>query len=434
MMQKTEYPSIGDTMYRDTLPNGLRISVITKPGYTRCFAFFATNYGGADRRFRLGGEYIDTPSGVAHFLEHKMFDMPEGDNALAVLAANGAQPNAYTSSGITAYHFDSTENFDENLRTLLHFVSTPYFTEESVAKEQGIIGQEIRMCEDNPDHVIYEELIKCLYERHPLRESVVGTVESIAQITPETLYNCHRIFYNPGNMALAVVGDVDPEAVRRAAMEVLPPEAGEVPGRDYGAPEGPLPAKPRFQRAMEVSAPQFIIGAKLDTCPGGTELLRQKILAGIALNYLYGQSSPFYSRLYADGLLNTDFFVDMDDAANTMTLLAGGESRDPESVFEQFCAEAEAAAKNGLDPAYFERTKRSGYGSRIRALSSFSGLCASMASADFGGYNCLDAFAVTEAITEQDVREFIKTNLCRERLAMSVIVPASGKERDERDA
>ena len=433
-MQKLEYPSIGETLFRDTLPNGLRLSVVTKPGYTRCFAFFATNYGGADRRFRLGGEYIDTPMGVAHFLEHKMFDMPDGDNALSTLAANGAQPNAYTSSGITAYHFESTENFDENLRMLLKFVSTPYFTEESVAKEQGIIGQEIRMCEDNPDYVIYDELMRCLYDHHPVRDSVAGTIESIAEITPETLYNCHKIFYNPGNMALAVVGDVDPEAVRRAAMEVLPPEAGEVPGRDYGAPEGPLPAKPRFQRAMEVSAPQFIIGAKLDACPGGTELLRQKILAGIALNCLYGQSSPFYSRLYADGLLNTDFFVDMDDAADTMTLLAGGESRDPEAVFEQFCAEAEAAEKNGLDPAYFERTKRSGYGSRIRALSSFSGLCASMASADFGGYNCLDAFAVTEAITAQDVREFIKTNLCRERLAMSVIVPASGKERDERDA
>ena len=433
-MQKLEYPSIGETLYRDTLPNGLRLSVVTKPGYTRCFAFFATNYGGADRRFRLGGEYIDTPMGVAHFLEHKMFDMPDGDNALSTLAANGAQPNAYTSSGITAYHFESTENFDENLRMLLKFVSTPYFTEDSVAKEQGIIGQEIRMCEDNPDYVIYDELMRCLYDHHPVRNSVAGTIESIAEITPETLYNCHRIFYNPGNMALAVVGDVDPEAVRRAAMEVLPPEAGEVPGRDYGVPEGPLPAKTRFQRAMEVSAPQFIIGAKLADCPVGTELLRQKILSGIALNCLYGQSSPFYSRLYAEGLLNTDFFVDMDDAANTMTLLAGGESRDPEAVFEQFCAEAETAAKNGLDSAYFTRTKRSGYGSRIRALSSFSGLCASMASADFGGYNCLDAFAITDAITERDVREFIRSNLCRERLAMSVIVPAAGKERDGRDA
>ena len=428
MMQKLEYASIGETLYRDTLPNGLRLSVITKPGYTRCFAFFATNYGGADRRFRLGGEYIDTPMGVAHFLEHKMFDMPDGDNALSTLAANGAQPNAYTSSGITAYHFESTANFDENLRMLLKFVSTPYFTEDSVAKEQGIIGQEIRMCEDDPDYVIFDELMRCLYDHHPIRDSVAGTVESIAEITPETLYNCHKIFYNPGNMALAVVGDVDPEKVRTAAMEVLPAEAGEIPGRDYGAPEEPLPAKPRFQRAMEVSAPQFLIGAKLSPVSGGTELLRQKIVAGIAMNYLYSQSSPFYSALYADGLLNTDFFVDMDDAANTMTLLAGGESRDPEAVFDHFCAAAESAAADGLDKAYFTRVKRSGYGSRIRALSSFAGLGASMVSADFGGYNCLDAFAITESVTAEEIRTFIRENLCREKFAMSVIVPVTEKE------
>ena len=134
MMTKYEYPGVGETLWRSTLENGLRVSVITKPGYTRCFAMFATDYGGADRRFRLGGEYIDTPAGVAHFLEHKMFDMPEGDNAMTLLASNGAQPNAFTSSGMTAYYFESTEGFYENLETLLRFVSTPYFTPESVQK------------------------------------------------------------------------------------------------------------------------------------------------------------------------------------------------------------------------------------------------------------------------------------------------------------
>ena len=423
MMQKTEYPSIGETLYRDTLPNGLRISVVTKPGYTRCFAFFATNYGGADRRFRLGGEYIDTPMGVAHVLEHKMFDMPDGDNALSTLAANGAQPNAYTASGITAYHFESTANFDENLRVLLRFVSTPYFTDESVAKEQGIIGQEIRMCEDDPDYVIYNELMRCLYDHHPVRDSVAGTIESIAEITPQTLYDCHKIFYNPGNMALTVVGDVDPEAVRAAAVEILPAEAGEIPGRDYGTPEAPAPVRTRFSRAMEVSAPQFLIGAKLAPAEGGDALLRQKLLSGMALNYLYSQSSPFYSRLYQQGLLNTDFFVDTDDAANTSTLFAGGESRDPEAVFTAFAAEAKKAADEGLDPAYFSRMKKAAYGARVRALSSFSGLCAALADAEFGGYRCLDSFAVSESITAEELRGFIRENLSEERLAMSVITP-----------
>ena len=422
-MQRLDYPLVGETLWRDTLPNGLRLSVAVKPGYTRCFAAFTTRYGGADRRFRFGGDFIDTPAGVAHFLEHKMFDMPDGESALTVLAQSGAQPNAWTSSGLTSYHFESTENFYENLRMLLRFVSTPYFTEASVAKEQGIIGQEIRMCEDNPDYVIYEELMRCLYDHHPIRDAVAGTVESIAEITPETLCACHRIFYNPGNMTLAVAGDVDPARVRAVAMEVLPAEAGEVPGRDYGAPEGLLPAKPRFSRAMTVSAPQMIVGVKLTPDLTGDALLRQKLLAGLALNVLYGPSSPFYSRLYAEGLLNADFFTDMDAAAGTATLLAGGETRDSERVLSEMIATAENAAKNGLDAAFFTRCQRAAYGARVRALSSFPGLCASLSDADFGGYCALDAFAASAALTAEDLRAFIAENLTADRFAMSVITP-----------
>lgn len=427
-MRKLEYPSIGETLYRETLPNGLRLSVAVKPGYIRSFAFFATEYGGADRRFRVNGEFIDTPMGVAHYLEHKMFDMPDGDNALATLAANGAQPNAYTASGVTAYHFESTENFGENLRMLLKFVSTPYFTDQTVEKERGIIGQEVRMTEDDPDHVVYDELMRCLYASHPIRDPVIGTIESIARITPETLYHCHNIFYTPGNMALAVVGDVDPEAVRAAALELLPAESGPVPERDYGAAEGALPVRNRFYRAMEVSAPQFMLGAKLPPEQRGDALLRQKLLADVALTYLYGASSPFYNRLYGQGLINTDFFADVDYAADAMTVLAGGESRDPEAVLAAFAAEAKKAADEGLDGAYFTRVMRAGYGARVRALSSFPGLAATLADADFGGYNCLDAFAMLESVTEAEVRDFIGTRLTAERLALSVVTPAAEKD------
>ena len=427
-MRKLEYPAIGETLYRETLPNGLRLSVAVKPGYTRSYAFFATEYGGADRRFLLDGRFTDTPMGVAHYLEHKMFDMPEGDNAMASLAANGAQPNAYTASAVTAYHFESTENFAENLRMLLRFVSTPYFTAESVAKEQGIIAQEIRMGEDDPDHVVYDELMRCLYARHPIRDPIIGTEESIAEITPEILYSCHKIFYNPGNMALAVVGDVDPEAVKDAALELLDAERGPVPARDYGQPEDAGPARARFSRAMEVSAPQFMLGAKLPGDGKGELLLRRKIISDVAVTCLYGPSSPFFNRLYADGLVNSDFFADLDYAAGTMTLLAGGESRDPEAVFAAFTAEAEKAAAEGIDPAYFSRVMRSGYGSRLRALSSFGGLAASLADADFGGYNCLDAFSVLETVTQEEIRTFIGEHLAPERFAMSVIeAPTGGK-------
>ena len=435
-MQRIDYPRVGETLYRDTLPNGLRLTVAVKPGYTRAFAAFTTNYGGADRRFRFGGEFIDTPAGVAHFLEHKMFDMPDGENALAVLASNGAEPNAYTSSGVTSYHFESTENFYENLRMLLRFVSTPHFTDESVAKEQGIIGQEIRMCEDNPDYVIFYALMRCLYARHPIRDNVAGSVESIALITPETLYRCHQIFYNPGNMTLAVAGDVDPERVRAVALEMLPVEAGEVPGRDYdgGEPEGLLPAQKRFTRAMAVSAPQLLIGFKLTPNLRGEEALRQKLVAGLAAACLYGPSSPFYARLYAEGLLNTDFSTDLESAAGTVTFLAGGESRDPERVLSELLAEAAAAAKNGLDAARFTRCARAAYGARVRSLNSFAGLCASFSEADFGGYNALDAFSVSETITAEELRRFIAENLTPERAAMSVIMPLAAEADAQKEA
>ena len=193
-MKQIIYPRIGETVYRETLPNGLPVCVVTKPGYRRAYALFATRYGGMDMRFALNGEWLDTPAGIAHYLEHKMFDTEEG-NALQILAQNGAEPNAFTSNAVTAYYFDSTEHFFENLRVLLSFVSVPYFTDESVQKERGIISQEIGMIEDNPEWQVYKNLIGLLYRSSPARVPVAGSVESIAGITAQTLYDCHKAFY-----------------------------------------------------------------------------------------------------------------------------------------------------------------------------------------------------------------------------------------------
>ena len=198
-MEKLEFPRVGEQMYHQVLDNGLHIFVVPKPGFQKSYAFFATNYGGMDMKFKLDGQDMDTPAGVAHYLEHKMFDTKEG-NALQELAANGASPNAFTSNAITGYYFESTEKFEENLRILLSFVSIPYFTKESVDKEQGIIGQEIGMIEDDPDWVVFMDLMQALYEKHPVRVSVAGSAESISHITAETLYACHKAFYDPSNM------------------------------------------------------------------------------------------------------------------------------------------------------------------------------------------------------------------------------------------
>ena len=234
--EKTVYPRIGEEVIRTTLENGLPVFVVPKKDYRRKYAMFATRYGGMDMRFQLNGQWLDTPAGSAHYLEHKMFDTEAG-NALQELAKNGAEPNAFTSNAITCYYFDSTEKFYENLEILLSFVSVPYFTEESVEKEQGIIAQEINMIEDNPEWQVYKRLMQALYHTSPARTSVAGSVESIRQITAQTLYDCHNAFYTPSNMCLVVVGDVDADKVLETARRILPESSGPDIPRDHGPAE-----------------------------------------------------------------------------------------------------------------------------------------------------------------------------------------------------
>ena len=423
MMQKTDYEAVGETLYASVLPNGLPVFVIPKPGYRKSFAVLAANYGGADRRFSLEGRDVSTPAGVAHYLEHKMFDTPEGD-ALMALNATGADPNAFTSESMTAYHFECTDRFDENLRTLLSFVSVPYFTQESVDKERGIIAQEIRMYEDSPDFRIYSDFMKCLYARSPLRDSVAGTVESIAEITPELLYDCHAAFYRPSNMALCVVGDVDPEAVEKTALELLPPDRAELPLRDRGPDEGLEPVAPSSERRMEIAAPLFAIGAKLGPAPTGPEGQRERLTAALALRCLAGSSSPFYLKHYSEGLLNATFGCDVDyGAGQAVAAFEGETSKAPRAVYDALCAEIARIRREGFDRALFERQKKAALGSRIRALTNFSGLAVGMISARFAGYNAMDGFSVLSSLIREDAEAWVREKLSPDRLVLSVIYP-----------
>ncbi len=422
-MKHKNFSKIGENLYTAQLRNGLTINVVTKPGFQLSYAVFATNYGGAHRRFFLNGQWHDTPAGVAHFLEHKMFDMPDGDNALSVLSANGAQPNAFTSSGMTAYYFDCTAGFEENLRMLLKFVSTPYFTDETVQKEQGIIGQEIGMVEDNPGYVVYNRLMRMLYEHNPIRDQVAGSVESIAQISAETLYNCHKAFYSPSNMTLCVAADFDPEKIIEIAEEILPPERAEIPKADMGEAESDKPLKTLNEEAMEVSAPQFLIGAKVAPVPEGNELLRQKIVAQLALRVLFGTSGSFYNRLYSEGLLNRDYDYEIDYTAGTSTIIIGGESAQPMRVLDEVKAAVSAVISGGLDPEAFEAAKRASFGSRLRGLEDFDSLCLALADGVFGGYCFLDCFDVLESIRLEECEAFLAEFMAPDRLAISIISP-----------
>lgn len=421
-MQNREFPRLGETLYTGVLPNGLVLHVIPKPGFCSSYAVFAANYGGAHRRFALEGEVLDTPAGVAHYLEHKMFDLPDGDNALNLLSANGADPNAFTAGNITCYYFQCTEKFEENLRLLLHFVSTPYFTEETVQKERGIIAQEIRMGEDSPVSAVYYNLLKQLYASHPIRDRVAGTVESIAEITHETLYACHRVFYAPSNMCLCVEGDVDPERIEALVRELLPEGKAPVPQADFGPEEGPLPVETLHRVTMPVSAPQFLIGAKLRSEPGEAGL-RQRIVAQLVLRLLVGASSPFYTSLYAAGTLNRDFDYEADFAAGTGTVLLGGESEAPEAVLAALNAEIARVCAEGFEPAAFERAKRASYGARLRGLEDFESVCVALATAQFEGFCPLDAPALLGELTRDECEAFVREYLRPERFALSIVEP-----------
>ena len=425
-MNRMEYPRMGETVFSARLDNGLTVYVDVKPSFQKSFAFFATDYGGMDMKFQMDGQWYDTPAGVAHFLEHKTFDTKDG-NALQDLAANGASPNAFTSSAITGYYFESTEKFYENLKILLSFVSQPYYTQESVDKEQGIIGQEIRMIEDDPENQVYYAMLEGLYAHHPIRVSVAGTIESISHITADTLNLCHSAFYNPGNMVLCVAGNVDPEKVLEMAREILPKEGkGSIP-RDYGPDEPAAAARSRTELKMEVSTPIFQLGWKMDLAPKGEEQFRQKLIAELACEALLGNSSPLYVRLYRDGLINSSFSYGFDGYPSCAYAMAGGESTDPDAVAAAIADEAARIGREGVDAALFARLKKGLYGAKVRSLNSFENICVGMAQAHFAGYDMLRFPEVFEGISQADVEACIRTCFTPERAALAVVQPGEGQ-------
>ncbi|MBE6908783.1 MAG: insulinase family protein [Ruminococcaceae bacterium] len=424
-MLKTEYPRIGETVLTETLPNGLRVTVVPKPGFRKRYAFFVTRYGGMDMRFRLGGVWHDTPAGIAHYLEHKMFDTADG-NAMQALSQLGAEPNAFTANSMTAYYFDCTEHFDECLRILLGFVSTPYFTQESVDKERGIIAQEIRMTEDTPDWRVYKNLLGCLYRSNPARVPIAGTVESIQEITPETLYACHEAFYAPSNMMLCVVGDVDFETVAAAAREVLPERRGEDIARDYGAREDTTPHSPAATQSMEIATPQFLVGFKCPATENGAELFRQSLIGELACDILLGDSSPLYMRLYDEGLINGSFGGDFDQLPGAAYLYAGGECKEPERVARAVMDEAARLGSEGVDETFYRQIRRANFGATLRSLNSFENIAVGMADGYFRGFDSYRFPEVYESISKSDVEAFLRENVVDARRAMSMLTPVKG--------
>lgn len=421
-MNKTEYPLLGEAVYAHTLPCGLEIRVIPKQGFAKTYAFLAANYGSVDMTFRDGDELVQAPAGVAHYLEHKMFDLPEG-NAMQQFAATGASPNAFTSYAMTAYYFDCTDRFEENLRLLLHFVTTPYFTQESVEKERSIIAQEIRMYEDSAGSACFEQLAQAMYAHHPLRVPIAGTVESIQAITPELLYRCHASFYDPANLMLCVVGDVSPQRICDLAAALMPQHTRPVPQKDYGAPEALTPVHSKLSRRMEIAMPAFSAGFKARPTARGIDAFRAEIAGELAAEMLAGEGSALYGKLYDAGLIDADFSTGYESLRGAAFLNADGDSRDPDAVRQALLDEADRLLRQGLDQAEFDRLKKSALGRRLRDLDSFESICYRTCAYHFEGCDYFSFPGIYASIQLQDVADFLRDTVQPERAALSVILP-----------
>lgn len=427
-MKQTHYPRPGETVLSEKLENGLTVLVVPKKGFSTTYAYFATNYGSIDTKFKLDGHWKSSPDGIAHYLEHKMFDTKEG-NALQELAQNGASPNAYTSYGITAYHFECTDHFQENLKILLSFVSVPYYTEESVEKERGIIEQEIRMGLDSPRTQVMHNLFKLMYEHHPVKVPIIGSIESIGEITAQTLYDCHEVFYHPSNMVLCVVGDADPEQVVKMAAEILPTTKSLPPERDYGQSEPEYCEGHRMEAKMEVSMPLFMIGYKCGPASGGRELLKQELLGDLAAESLMGPSSPLYARLYEKGLINSSFYTGFESGIPGVgMIISGGESPDPDAVSDEIMKEARRVLESGLSGELFDRLKKAAVGKRIREFNAFDDICYRQATSFFSGVEYNSFIDIFDELTVSDAEQFLKAAITEEKTALSIVSPVQKKE------
>ena len=427
-MREIQYPALAERVYQETLPNGLPVFVVRKPGFSKKCAYFATNYGSIDTKFSVEGRAFETPAGVAHYLEHKMFDLPDLD-VMQAYSNLGANPNAFTSYSMTAYYFQCTEHFEECLRLLLRFVSTPYFTGESVDKERGIISQEILMYEDSPESKVYENLFAAMYRSHPVRVPIAGSVESIKDITPETLYACHRAFYNPANMVLCVVGDVDPAEVETIARQALPPEKAPECRRDYGPAEDMTCPRKEIYQEMDMAMPTFLLGFKCPDPGLGPAGFRRQILGDLAAEALMGESSPLYQRLYDEGLIDTSFGAGFETFPGAALFSCGGDTKDPRAVKAAVLEEARRVAREGIDGELFRRLKKSALGRRVRDLDSFDGLCYRICACYFDGVEYFDFPAAYAAVTKDQAEAFLRETVLEENCAMSVIAPRGWKEK-----
>lgn len=417
-----ENKQIGEKYYYKKHKSGLDIYVIPKNHGTG-YAVFGTKFGSIDNHFRVDGEEIKVPDGIAHFLEHKMFENEDGVDTFKRYAKYGASANAYTGSDITVYLFSATANMEENLEILLDFVSKPYFTKETVDKEQGIIGQEIRMYDDNPNWRLYFNMLRALYKNHPVNIDTAGTCKTIAQITAETLYKTYNTFYNLHNMALCICGNFDAEKAEEICDKVLKEAPVLSVERIY--PEEPKEVNTgEICEEMQVSMPMFAVGIKDPVqFEEGEALAKKSAEMSIILRVLFGKASDFYARLYESGLINSSFSAAFDAHSAFSYTEISGLSAEPDKVYEEIKKEIAKYMESGISEEEFRRAKRALYAASVRTFDSTDDIANSFLAYLFSGCNLLTEASVIADVTLERVNARLKTSFPECAFAISKVLP-----------
>lgn len=423
-MQTLNYPNVQETLYREVLDNGLEVIVLPKEGFAKTYATFATKYGSVDNKFAVGSEEpIKVPDGIAHFLEHKMFEEPTGD-IFAVFASQGASANAFTSFDRTVYLFSATEQIHANLETLINFVQNPYFTDANVDKEKGIIAQEINMYRDNADWRVYFGLIDAMYHNHPVHIDIAGTVESIYQIDKETLYRCYETFYHPSNMLLFVVGGVKAEEVFELVRsnqngKTFKPQ-GEI--RRYFDEEPSSVKVARKVTELPVSLPKCMIGLKEKKVGlTGEALLRQEVESKLMLDALIGPSSKLYQSLYEQELISDSFGHEFNSGTDYSFSVIGGDTPKPDELIDQIKQAVSAVLDSGIEASAFERSKRKKIGGYLRMLNSPEAIAGEFTRYRFRDSDMFDVLSFYEQCTLEQINARLREHFDFNQLAVSIV-------------
>lgn len=418
---------LGEEYIQVKHPSGLTLLLCPMKHYSTAYALFGTRYGSIDTCFKTqnDADFITVPEGIAHFLEHKLFENEDGD-AFAKYAKTGASANAYTSFDKTCYLFACSENFEQSLEILMDFVTHPYFTEDTVQKEQGIIGQEIRMYDDDPDWRVFFNVLGGMYQNHPVRIDIAGTVESIAQINAELLYRCYHTFYNLHNMVLAVAGNFDPQVVLQVADRVLKP-APEMKIERRCPQEPDEVANKEVTLQLPIAVPLFQFGFK-GRPEDETADMKNQVLDDLLISIIAGEFTDTYRQLYDAGLINSTFGGEVSSGRGYICTIFSGESRDPKKVAKALSDRVQELKQGGIPTDLFECAQRAVYGRYIGMYTRPESVASLMLGTHFAGMQMYDLLELVASVTVQQLQRRLAESFDCERTSLSIIYPTPAKE------